>query len=82
MEIGVHMNDVADDPDALIFASARGKPLRNSNFRKRVWRPALKEAGIADVTRNHDLRHTATSLSSKTERPCFSCSDNSAMHPF
>lgn len=70
-EIGVHMNDAADDPDALIFTTARNKPLRNSNFTKRVWRPALKEAGIADVTRIHDLRHTAASLMIQDGAPLF-----------
>ena len=36
-------------------------PLRNSNFAKRVYKPALKRLGLPD-TRIHDLRHTAVSV--------------------
>ena len=43
-----------------IFRSPEGGFLRHSNFMKRVFRPALKEAGIEDFT-FHELRHTAVS---------------------
>jgi len=46
----------ASEPDALVFTSPTGRPLRDGNFRRRVWRPALAEAGLADV-HFHDLRH-------------------------
>jgi hypothetical protein len=29
-------------PDELIFGSMRGTPLQSSNFRRRVWDPALR----------------------------------------
>jgi integrase len=52
---------VAQDPDALVFGSPRGGPLRLSNFRHRVWSPALKGTDLEGV-RIHDLRHTAASI--------------------
>ena len=38
-----------------------GGPLRNTNFRSRVFEPAAASVGLAGVT-PHDLRHTAASL--------------------
>ncbi len=49
-------------PDELVFATVRGTPLHESNFNRRVWRPALDHAGIAQLGyRFHDLRHTCVS---------------------
>lgn len=50
-------------PDALVFTSPRGGPLRSSNFRRNVWNPARAMAGtdLAHIT-PHDLRHTCASL--------------------
>jgi len=53
---------VADEPDALVFTSSEGDPLRNSNFRRRIWSKALEEAGLVQGLRIHDLRHTCASL--------------------
>ncbi|MEA2024326.1 MAG: site-specific integrase [Actinomycetota bacterium] len=50
------------DPRGLVFLSARGRPLRHSNFRRRVWLPAVRAAGVPDAVRMHDLRHTCASL--------------------
>jgi integrase len=36
-------------------------PLHHSNFRRRVWLPALKAAELP-VIHFHDLRHTGNSL--------------------
>jgi integrase len=47
--------------DALVFTSSTGAPLRDGNFRRRVWRPALAEAGLPE-THFHDLRHTGNTL--------------------
>ncbi len=47
-------------PDALLFTSPAGKPLRHGNFRRRVWLPALASSGV-DV-HLHDLRHTGNGL--------------------
>ncbi len=52
---------VAQDPDALVFGSPRGGPLRLSNFRHRIWLPALEGTNLEGV-RIHDLRHTAASI--------------------
>ncbi len=65
------MKDSADDPNSLVFATPDGKPLRNSNFRTRVWPKALADAGISTDTRIHDLRHTAASLMVQDHAPLF-----------
>ena len=54
--------DVDEDPDALVFTSPQGRPLRNSNFRRQVWYQAVADAGLPDGLRVHDLRHTCSSL--------------------
>ncbi len=54
--------NVSDDSEALIFTSLEGQPLRNSNFRRRVWHRATADAGLAEGLRIHDLRHTCASL--------------------
>jgi integrase len=47
--------------DGLVFISPEGEHLRHENFRKRVWIPATKAAGVAPL-RIHDLRHTCATL--------------------
>jgi integrase len=47
-----------DDPDALLFVSPEGAPLHYSNWRRRVWAPAVEAAGFPEL-HFHDLRHTA-----------------------
>ena len=47
--------------DDYVFLTSQGAPLRNSNFAKRVYKPALKRLGLPDI-RIHDLRHTAVSV--------------------
>ncbi len=47
----------------LVFAGPNGAPLSRTNFRYRVWLPALERAEIAAPRpRIHDLRHTAVAL--------------------
>ena len=53
---------VPDKPDALLFTSPQGAPLRNSNFRRQVWYTAVAQAGLPEGLRIHDLRHTCASL--------------------
>lgn len=52
--------------DALVFTDQRGGVLRNSNWRARVFGPAVAKCQKADETfpsiTPHDLRHTAASL--------------------
>jgi len=52
----------AGGADAFVFADSQEGPLRNSNWRHRVWKPACDAAGMPDGLRIHDLRHTAASL--------------------
>lgn len=51
----------APGDDGLVFTSPQGSPLRLSNFCRRVWRPALRAAGLP-VIHFHDLRHTGNQL--------------------
>ena len=53
---------VPDDPEALVFTTPTGTPLRNSNFRRQVWYQAVEEAELPEGLRIHDLRHTCASL--------------------
>ena len=46
---------------ALVFASSTGSPLSHSNFRNRVWLPALAAVGLEGI-HLHDLRHTGNQL--------------------
>jgi hypothetical protein len=52
-------------PDSLVFTSPTGALLRDGNFRRRVWRPALVEAGLSGI-HFHDLRHTGNTLTATT----------------
>lgn len=49
---------VPDDPGAYLFRSEENTNLCRSNFRRRVWVPATRAAGVEGL-RFHDLRHTA-----------------------
>jgi len=44
-----------------VFTSPTGGPLRHTNFRRRVWLDALKDAGLPSMP-FHDLRHTGNTL--------------------
>ncbi len=48
-------------PNALMFVSPDGAPLHYSNWRRRVWQPALNDAGFKNLT-FHDLKHTAATV--------------------
>jgi integrase len=61
-----HLADfVAPEADALVFTSPTGATLRHGNFRRRVWLPALAEAGLTEL-HFHDLRHTGNDLTAAT----------------
>jgi integrase len=47
--------------DDLVITAPNGGPLRNTNFRPRIFEPAAASVGLAGIT-PHDLRHTAASL--------------------
>ena len=59
-ELSVHMQSLGltgADPDELLFPNTEGGPLEYSNWRRRVWVPAVKQAGVANLG-FHDLRRT------------------------
>jgi integrase len=56
------MNRTNPEPEALVFTSPDGAPLRLSNFRSRTWRRAVVAAGLWPSLRIHDLRHTAAAM--------------------
>lgn len=48
-------------PDGLIFPDTEGKPLRKSNYTRRVFDPLVEKAGLTGFT-FHGLRHCTASL--------------------
>jgi integrase len=56
-----HLEGRPADPEALVFTDARGGPVRRTNWRRRVWGPAVRAAGLEGL-RPHDLRHFAASV--------------------
>jgi integrase len=67
--------------DELVFTDLRGGVLRNSNYRARVFEPAVEKCRKADDTfpsiTPHDLRHTAASLAvsaGANVKACSACS--------
>lgn len=58
--LGEHLSAGAVQRTGLVFPSVEGTPMRSSNFRRRVWLPALRRVGL--VLRFHDLRHTAVAF--------------------
>jgi integrase len=60
--LAAHLESVSSGSGSLVFTAAGGRPLRRSNFGRRVWRPAVLAAGLPDQLRVHDLRHTCAAL--------------------
>jgi len=58
-DLAAHMADKG--PDDLVFSSPRGAVLRNLNFRRDVFDPAARAAGLEGL-KPHGLRHTAARL--------------------
>jgi len=50
--------------DALVFTTPAGTPLRNGNFRRRVWAAAVSAARLQEI-HFHDLRHTGNTLTAE-----------------
>jgi len=63
LELKVHMRDHdANGPDAAIFSASDGSMVRLSNWRHRIWQPAVEQAGLPPGATPNVLRHTAASL--------------------
>jgi integrase len=58
-----HVETYPPGQQTLVFSTDRCGPIRDDNWRKRVWKP-LTEAvsSVPDRTRFHDLRHTHVAL--------------------
>jgi integrase len=59
-ELSAHMTSMGltgADPDELLFPNQDGRPLDYSNWRGRVWEPAVRFAGLEGLN-FHDLRRT------------------------
>lgn len=51
------------DPNMLVWTSPEGMPIRQDNFAKRFWQPAVKATeGVPNRMWMYDCRHTAASL--------------------
>jgi integrase len=63
--IEAHLARAPGKPDALLFPSPAGKPVRHNLFYKRVFKPAVRTSLPAALHRLrwHDLRHTRAPLS-------------------
>lgn len=59
--VETHIASQETSPDDLLFKTDSGQPVRRSNWRGRVWIPAVEASGLGDL-RFHDLRHTHAAL--------------------
>jgi len=58
-----HVETYAPGQYTLVFTTDRGRPIRDDNWRKRVWKPLVTSLPtVPDNTRFHDLRHTHVAL--------------------
>ena len=60
-ELGQHLAASPGLAD-LVFPAPEGGPLRRTNFRRRLWAPAVERAGSLPAPTFHHLRHTAAAL--------------------
>jgi integrase len=61
-QLGAYLADRPHGPDDLVFTMAAGGPLRQSIVSTRLFKPAVRAAGLDPRLRFHDLRHTCASL--------------------
>ncbi len=60
-EVAAHIQTVLLSPADHLWTVSEGGPLSYTNFRRRVWQPAVMAAAIDPSLRFHDLRHTCAS---------------------
>jgi integrase len=60
-ELSVHIAQFGLSENGLIFSDSVGHALRRSNWRQRVWQPAVV-ASVGEPMRFHDLRHSHAAL--------------------
>lgn len=53
---------VGKSPDDFVFAAPEGGPIRHGNFYARHYKRAVRQAGLPEGLRFHDLRHTYASF--------------------
>lgn len=61
LELAEHIRRFPPKGDGFVFTAPEGGPIRRHNFRKRVWVPATKAAGLEGFPFKN-LRHTGASL--------------------
>jgi integrase len=54
---------IIDEPDGLVFSASDVSALRRSKFYRRIYKPAVRAAGLPESLRFHDLCHTCAALS-------------------
>lgn len=60
-ELALHLERyVAPGPEAFVFTSPEGGPLRRASWRSRYWLPALERAGVEPFPFHSLRRHAAT----------------------
>jgi integrase len=61
-QLGGYLAGRPHQRDDLVFTMPGGGPLRQSMVSTRLFKPAVRAAGLDERLRFHDLRHTAASL--------------------
>lgn len=57
-EVAAHIQTELLSPADHLWTASQGGPLSYTNFRRRVWQPAVVASGLGPSLRFHDLRHT------------------------
>jgi integrase len=62
LEVHISEYSASFDGQAFVFQTSTGAQIGQNVWRKRVFQPAARRAGIDPAPRVHDLRHTAAAL--------------------
>ncbi|MGH8945270.1 MAG: tyrosine-type recombinase/integrase [Acidimicrobiia bacterium] len=60
-DLAMHLTMYPPGPDGLVFTAPEGGPLHRTNFRRRIWQPAVRRS-VGEPCRFRDLRHTHVAL--------------------